>query len=72
MASFKFGEKHYGLRPMDNEKYDKVARFNGVALTKAGKELLQIIPLEDALAYKEDFEEYLSKKYLELHEIAIK
>ncbi len=65
-ASLKYGNEHYALRPKDKEKYDKTARFNGVALTKAGKELLQIIPLEKAERYKADFEEFLSKKHLEL------
>ncbi|MEO0903069.1 MAG: hypothetical protein AAFY00_14090, partial [Bacteroidota bacterium] len=68
-ASLKYGDKHYGLKPKDKEKYDKTARFNGVALTTAGKELLQIIPLEKAEKYKTDFEEFLSKKHLELIEV---
>jgi hypothetical protein len=69
VASLKFGNKHFGLKPKRTEKYDKTARFNGVVLTTAGKELLQIIPLEKAEKYKADFEEFLSKKHLELIEV---
>lgn len=65
-ASLHFEGKHYGLLPTDRDKYDKTVRFNGVALTKAGKELQQIIPLEDASKYKKDFDEFLVKKHLQL------
>ena len=65
-ASLYLGGDHYGLLPTDRDKYDKTVRFNGVALTKAGKELLKIIPLEDASKYKKDFEEFLAKKHLKL------
>lgn len=68
-ASLKYGNKYYGLKSKNKEKHDKKARFNGVALTAAGKELLQIIPLENAEEYKADFEEFLSQKHLELVEV---
>lgn len=68
-ASLCYGNKHYGLIPTDKKKYDKTVKFNGVALTKAGKELLKIIPIEDSANYRKDLEEFLSKKHLQLLEI---
>jgi uncharacterized protein DUF2806 len=68
-ASLCYGETQYGLVPTDKEKYDKTAQFNGVAFTKAGKELLKIIPFKDAPIYKKDLEDFLSKKHLKLLKI---
>ncbi|PZX59147.1 uncharacterized protein DUF2806 [Algoriphagus ratkowskyi] len=70
-AAICFGKYRYGLMPTDREKYDKNVKLNGVALTKAGKELLTIIPLkeEDSSKYKSAFEEFLAKKHLKLIQI---
>jgi hypothetical protein len=68
-ATLYYEKKHYGLVPTDKEKYDKTVKLNGVTLTKAGKELLKIIPLEKAPNYKKDFEEFLEKKFLKLVEV---
>lgn len=64
-----FGKTQYGLVPTDNEKYDKTLRLSGVSFTKAGKELLKIIPLQDAANYKKDLEDFLAKKHLKLQEL---
>lgn len=68
-TTLRFGDLHYGLEPTDKEKYDKMVKLNGVAFTKAGKELLNIIPTEDATNYKRDLEEFFSKKHLKLVEV---
>jgi hypothetical protein len=68
-ASLSFGKVQYGLIPTDKEKYDKTVKLNGVAFTKAGKELLQIIPFEEMPNYRKDLEDFLSKKHLKLLEI---
>jgi hypothetical protein len=68
-ATLCYGNKHYGLIPTDKEKFDKTVKLNGVALTKAGKELLKIIPLEESPSYRKDFEEFLEKKFLKLVEV---
>jgi len=68
-ATLCYEKKHYGLVPIDKEKYDKTLKLNGVALTKAGKELLKIIPIEESPIYKKTLEEFLKKKYLKLVEL---
>lgn len=65
-ASLLFGNKQYGLLPIDKEKYDKTLNIHGVALTKAAKELLPIIPVVEIPEYKKDLEEYFEKKFLKL------
>ncbi|WP_282017761.1 DUF2806 domain-containing protein [Salegentibacter mishustinae] len=56
----------YGLVPTDKEKYDKILKLSGVALTKAGKELLKIIPFNDASKYRTALDEFLKNKHLEI------
>ena len=68
-ATICFGKKSYYLKPTDKEKYDKTVKLNGVALTKAGKELLKIIPSKDTPTYSKDFTEFIEKKHLELVEL---
>ncbi len=70
-ASFCFENKHYGLVPTDDEKYDKDLRLSGVALTKSAKELINTIPLKEVDNYKTELEEFLSKKHLKLVEINV-
>lgn len=70
--TFKFGDTHYGLEPTDWEKYDKTVKLSGVALTKAGKELLSIIPMVNASKYREDLETFFGKMYLRLVEVRYK
>lgn len=71
-AGLRFGNKDYGLIPTDKTKYDKILKLNGVALTKAAKELLNIIPLKDSEEYKKDLTEFFSKKHLRLMEVGYK
>lgn len=68
-ASLRFESKIYGLLPIDIDKYDKDLHFKGVVLTKAGRELLGIIPIKQNEEYRKDFEEYLLKKHFKLVEI---
>ncbi|MFD2554595.1 DUF2806 domain-containing protein [Sphingobacterium tabacisoli] len=65
-ASIVFGNKHYGLLPTDNDKYDKELKLSGVTLTKAATELLPIIPLEEVPEYKSDLETFFENKFLKL------
>lgn len=68
-ASLRLENKNFAIVPIDREKYDKDLKFNGVALTKAGKELLGIIPIRSNANYRKDFDEFLTKKHLKLVEI---
>ena len=68
-VGMRLGNKLFGLLPVDREKYDKELKLNGVSLTKAGKELLGIIPVNDNANYRKDFEEFLAKKHLKLVEV---
>lgn len=68
-AALHFQSKNFGLVPLDREKYDKVLQLNGVALTKAGKELLDIIPMTTIDNYRDALIEFLKAKHLELVEI---
>jgi hypothetical protein len=64
-----FQNKNFGLVPSDEVKYDKTLQLHGVALTKAGKELMDIIPLTHADNYKDALIKFLETKHLELVEI---
>lgn len=68
-AILHFQGKNFGLVPSDKEKYDKVLQLHGVALTKAGKELMDIIQINNSDNYKEALIKYLEVKYLNLVEI---
>ena len=68
-AALHFQDKNYALVPSDKEKYDKDLKLNGVALTKAGKELLDIIPITSSDNYKDELIKYLKSKHLDIAEI---
>jgi len=68
-SALRFQNRNYGLVPSDIEKFDKTLKLNGVALTKAGKELLDIIPLDSSDKYKDTLNEYFKSKHLDLVEI---
>lgn len=68
-ASLRMENKDYALVPFDKKKYDKELKLNGVTLTKAGKELFDIIPLKSNINYRKEFEKFLSDKFLKLVEI---
>ena len=53
----------------DKEKFDKDLKLSGVALTKAGKELLDIIPITNSENYKNELIKFLETKHLDLAEI---
>lgn len=69
MPSVNFGGKNYALMPTDNDKYDKSLRLSGVALTKSGTELFNIIPKEENSRYKKALDDFFLTKYLKLVEI---
>lgn len=69
VTALRFQNKDFGLVPSDKNKYDKTLKLNGVALTKAGKELLDIIPIISADNYKVALIEFFKSKYLDLVEI---
>ena len=62
----RFENKIFGLLPIDLDKFVKDLYFNGVTLTKAGRELLKIIPIKHNKEYRKDFEEYLLNKHFRL------
>jgi hypothetical protein len=68
-AILNFNGRDYGLIPTDREKYDRTLKISGAALTKSGKELLNIIPKKDIERYKKAFIDFLTKKHLVLEEI---
>lgn len=63
-----YNNRRYGLVPIDKEKYDKKLSLNGVAFTKAGKELLSIIPLQESENYTKALNKYLEGKFLKMVE----
>jgi len=65
----RFENKTFRLLPNNLDKLDKDLYFNGVTLTKAGRELLSIIPIKHNEEYGKDFEEYLLNKNFKLVEI---
>lgn len=66
-----FGGKHYGLVPTDSEQNDKEVRLSGIALTRAGRELLNIIPIEEKLEYKAELFKYLESKHFTVVDVRI-
>jgi hypothetical protein len=68
-AALHFQNKTYALVASDKEKYDKVLKLNGVALTKAGKELIDIIPIINSDKYKDALVKFFESKHLDLVEM---
>jgi hypothetical protein len=64
--AFKFNDEHFAFLPTDREKYDNTVKLNGVAFSKSGKELYNIIPKEQNSTYKTDFQAFLEKRHLKL------
>lgn len=64
--AFKLANNYYAFLPTDREKYDKTLQFHGVAFTKSGKELYNIITKTENSTYKTDFEIFLEKRLLKL------
>ena len=70
-TSIRFGNKLYGLVPSDREKYDKVLKIHGVALSKSAKELLNTIPLTPVPNYESKLREYFESKHLKMVEVSV-
>jgi len=68
-AALHFQNKDYALVPSAREKYDKDLKLSGVALTKAGKELIDIIPITNSDSYADELVKYLESKHLDIVEI---
>ena len=64
-----YNNKKYALLPTDRDKYDKKMRMNGVALTKAGKELMDIIPIEKNVEYHKALISFLHTRFVQLIEV---
>lgn len=62
----KLSEEHFAFLPTDRNKYDKNVKLNGVAFSKSGKELYNIIPKDADPIYKADLETFLEKRFLKL------
>ena len=68
-TSLYFNKKHYGLVPNDRLNYDKELRLHGVALTKAGKELFEIVSIEENEEYSKALFEFFGNKQLMMQEV---
>lgn len=69
-ATFQFQNKNYAFKPKDDQRYDKDVKLNGICLTKAGKELLDIIPIiNNSNIYKEELINYFKSKHLDMVEV---
>lgn len=64
-----FQNKDYGLLPINRNIDNGNPILNGIKLTKAGEELLSIIPFLDVSEYKNDLINYFKMKNLSLAEI---
>jgi len=51
-------------------KYDKVLKIDGVAFTKAGKELLNIIPIKNVSEYKLALIQFFESRKLKMVEVS--
>lgn len=65
----RFRNKPFGFVPIDREKYDKQVKLNGVAFTKAARELRSIIPLIEVGDYEKELIEFFEKKHLRMVEV---
>ncbi len=66
---FIYLNKQFGFIPLNKQQYDKNLKLHGVALTKAGKELLSIIPIEEVKEYTLDLINFLKEKDLSIAEV---
>lgn len=64
-----FNKKHYGLIPNDRLNYEKELKLHGVALTKAGRELFEIVSIEENEGYSKALFEFFGQKQLTMQEI---
>ena len=66
-ATIELQNKRFFLVPNDRKNDIKKINFHGVALTKSGKELFQIITKKESEKYFNDFVEFLESKKFKLH-----
>lgn len=66
MATLYLQNQHYGLVTIDPSKRTPQLRLSGVALSKAGKELLSIVDIEVSDNYLNDLAAYFKNKNLQL------
>jgi len=69
--AFKFANGYFAFLPTDREKLEKEINLHGVVFTQAGKELYNIIPKEENIEYKTDFDAYLETRFLKLIQVKI-
>ena len=65
IVPIRFQGVNYGLFPIDRTQIPKDLYLSGVALTKAGKELLDIIPINPSPTYEADLKKYFEKIHLQ-------
>lgn len=63
---FTFQNIDYGLLPIDRSQYNGSFSVTGIKLTKAGEELLEIIPLIESNLYKNDLIEFYRSQNLRM------
>lgn len=66
-ATINIQDEKYFLVPSDRENYNKELKLHGVALTKSGKELLEIIPKTESKSYFDDLVSFFGTKEMTLH-----
>lgn len=68
-SAFKYQGKSFGLLPQDERDQNANLRLNGVALSKSGKELLNIIDILSDENYTADLIEYFQNQKLQMVEV---
>jgi hypothetical protein len=68
-AVLHYKSKDYGLVPTDRAMYDKELMLHGVALTNAGKELMDIVPVTKSELYEAALIDFFKARHLELKEL---
>lgn len=69
IAPIRFQGLYYGLLPIDRTKISEDLFLNGVSLTKAGKELIDIIPINPSPTYETELKDYFEKKHLKFIQV---
>lgn len=68
-ATLRYGNVHYGLLPLNKNEEIKELRLHGVAFTKAGRELLSVVPIEEDVLYGKNLEKFFNENHVQLVEV---
>ena len=63
---FYFSDKPYSLIPTDTELFERNLKLNGIAFSKAGLQLLSIMPLVEVSSYRKALTNYLAARHLRM------